>query len=74
MSKKEIARRMNRSYSSIKREIKRNGYYNWHGHYLIDRKSRMIQIKGISSKKKDLVRETIKRIVSMKGGKKYNNR
>jgi len=24
---------MNRSYSSIKREIKRNGYYNWHGHW-----------------------------------------
>ena len=28
LSKKEIARIMNRSYSSIKREIKRNGYYN----------------------------------------------
>ena len=34
LSKKEIARRMNRSYSSIKREIKRNGYYNWHGHWI----------------------------------------
>ena len=29
LSKTEIAKRLRRDYSTIKREIKRNGYYNW---------------------------------------------